>query len=131
MPKLRGVSDVLDLLQTQTQALLAVPDTVRAVVTLAIEAQQVVHRVNVILDELEGPLRDLAPGLENLARTLERDEIDTIVTNVDATQRQVAAIAATTGRIVGIIDDVGARMASFPGAPLLGGRRRAPAVKPE
>ena len=126
MPKLPGVSDVVDLLQTQTQALLAVPDAVRAVIELAIDAQRVVKRLDGLLDELEGPLRELAPGLENLARTLEGDEIASIVTGVNDTQKQVAAIAATTGRIMSVIDDVGTRMASFPGAPLLAGRRRAP-----
>ena len=125
MPKLPGVSDVVDLLQTQTQALLAVPDAVRAVVTLAVDAQRVVRRVDSLLDDLEQPLRDLAPGLEKLARTLEGDEIDFIVRGVGETQRQVAAIAATTGRIMSLIDDVGTRMASLPMAPLLAARRRA------
>jgi hypothetical protein len=124
MPKLPGVSDVVDLLQTQTQALLAVPDAVRAVVDLAVDARRVVRRVDSLLDDLEQPLRDLAPGLEKLARTLEGDEVQQIVTGVNDTQRQVAAIAATTGRIMSIIDDVGTRMSAFPMAPLLGGRRR-------
>jgi hypothetical protein len=125
MPKLPGLSDVVDLLNTQTQALLAVPDAVRAVVELAIDAQRVVRRLDSLLDDLEQPLRDLAPGLEKLARTLEGDEIQSIVVGVNDTQKQVAAIAATTGRIMSVIDDVGTRMASFPGAPLLAGRRRA------
>ncbi|HWL35956.1 MAG TPA: hypothetical protein VNQ77_07160 [Frankiaceae bacterium] len=125
MPKLPGLSDVVDLLNTQTQALLAVPDAVRAVVELAIDAQRVVRRLDSLLDDLEQPLRELAPGLEKLARTLEGDEIQSIVVGVNDTQKQVAAIAATTGRIMSVIDDVGTRMSSFPGAPLLSGRRRA------
>ena len=124
MPKLPVVSELLGLVQTQTQALLAVPDAVRAVVSLATDAQRVVRRVDGLLDELEGPLRELAPGLQKLARTLEGDEVDQIVTGINETQRQVAAIAATTGRIVNVIDDVGTKMAAFPMAPLLGGRRR-------
>ena len=116
MPKLPGIPDVLGLLQTQTQALLSVPDAVRAVVELAQDAHRLVRRIDDILDELEGPLRDLAPGLAKLAQSLER---------VPETQAQVAAIAATTGRIMGIIDDVGTRMTSFPGADLFGSRRRA------
>jgi hypothetical protein len=123
MPKLPGVSDVVDLLQTQTQALLAVPDAVRAVVDLAVDARRVVRRLDSLLDDLEQPLRDLAPGLEKLARTLEGDEVQQIVTGVNDTQRQVAAIAATTGRIMAVIDDVGARMSS-PMATLMGARRR-------
>jgi hypothetical protein len=115
MPKLPGLPDVVGLLQTQTQALLQVPDAVRAVVELARDAQRVVRRVDDLLDELEGPLRDLAPGLAKLATSLDR---------VPETQAQVAAIAATTGRIMGLMDDVGTRMASFPGGPLFGQRRK-------
>ncbi|MDT7571108.1 MAG: hypothetical protein QOE05_1282, partial [Actinomycetota bacterium] len=110
MPKLPGVPDVIGLLQAQTQALLAVPDAVRAVVELARDTQRVVRRVDDLLDELEGPLRDLVPGLRSLAVALE---------SVPDTQAQVAQIASTTGRIMGLIDDVGTRMSSFPGAPLL------------
>ena len=125
MPKLPGLSDVVDVLHAQTTALLSIPDAVRAVVTLATDAQRVVRRIDGLLDELEQPLRELAPGLQKLARTLEGDEVEQIVTGINETQRQVAAIAATTGRIVNVIDDVGSKMAAFPMAPLLGGRRRA------
>ena len=126
MPKLPGVPDVIGVLEAQTRALLSIPDAVRAVVTLAGDAQRVVRRLDGLLDELEQPLRELAPGLQKLARTLEGDEVEQIVTGINETQRQVAAIAATTGRIVSVIDDVGTRMAGFPMAPLLSGRRRAP-----
>ena len=115
MPRLPGVPDVLGLLQAQTQALLSVPDAVRAVIELARDTQRVVRRVDDLLDELEGPLRDLVPGLQKLAGALD---------HVPETQAQVAQIAQTTGRIMGIIDEVGTRMSSFPGAPLLAARRR-------
>jgi hypothetical protein len=121
MPRIPGIPDVIGLMQQQTQALLAVPDAVRAVVELARDAQRVVRRVDDLLDELEGPLRDLAPGLVKLAEALER---------VPETQEQVASIAATTGRIMGLIDDVGTRMSTFPAATLLGARRR-PRTEPD
>ncbi|HEV2890795.1 MAG TPA: hypothetical protein VGX28_10520 [Frankiaceae bacterium] len=115
MPRIPGVPDVVGLIQQQTQALLAVPDAVRAVVDLARDAHRVVLRIDDLLDELEQPLRDLKPGLEKLAQSLER---------VPETQAQVAAIAATTGRIMAIIDDVGTKVSGFPAAALLSGRRR-------
>ena len=114
LPGLPGVPDVLNLLEAQTRALLSVPDAVRAVVDLARDAHRVVRRVDDLLDELEGPLRDLAPGLAKLATALEL---------VPDTQAQVAQIAATTNRIMGLIDDVGNRMASLPVPALLGVRR--------
>jgi hypothetical protein len=119
MPKLPGLSDVLHLLEAQTQALLSVPDAVREVVELARDAHRVVRRVDALLDELE-------PGLQRLGRTLAGDELSTLLAEIDDTHKQVAAIAATTGRIMGVIDDVGTRIGSFPGAPLLAGRRRKP-----
>jgi ABC-type transporter Mla subunit MlaD len=128
MPKLPGISDVIELLQTQTQAFMGLPDTLRHVTALARDAHSVVRRLDSLLDDLEEPLRALAPGLQKLADTLEGDELGTLLAEINDTHRQVAAIATTTGRIMGVIDDVGTRIGSFPGAPLLAGRRRKPAT---
>ena len=85
MPKIPGLGDVLHLLEAQTQALVALPDTIkslnRSVKSLAttiasaqttaqrIEAMAV--RVEALLEEFEAPLRQLAPGLRKLAAALE------------------------------------------------------------
>ena len=95
------LSRVLD----PARALLALPGEA---IGLVRDTHRVVLRVDGLLDELEAPLR-------RLARTLD---------HVPDTQEQVAQIAATTGRIMGLIDEVGTRMSSFPGAPLLAARRR-------
>jgi hypothetical protein len=80
------------------RALFALPGETLGLVR---DTRRVVRRIDVLLD--------------GLATTLER---------VPDTQAQVAQIAQTTGRIMGLIDDVGTRMSSFPGAPLLAARRR-------
>ncbi|MDQ1711130.1 MAG: hypothetical protein QOE45_580 [Frankiaceae bacterium] len=131
MPKLPGLSDVLELLQAQTQAFMGLPDTLRHVTALARDAHSVVRRLDSLLNDLEEPLRALAPGLQKIADTLEGDVLATLLAEIDDTHRQVAAIATTTGRIVGVIDDVGTRLGSFPGAPLLAGRRRTPRAATE
>jgi ABC-type transporter Mla subunit MlaD len=107
MPKLPGPGDVVN-------ALLGLPDTLRHVNALAHDARALVRRLDALLDELEDPLRALAPGLTNLAKTLERDDLTVLLAEINDTHRQVAAIAATTGRIVGVIDDVSARVSALP-----------------
>jgi cobalamin biosynthesis Mg chelatase CobN len=124
MPKIPGLSDIVEALQAQTQAFLGLPETLRHVNALARDAHSVVRRLDGLLDDLEEPLRALGPGLHKLGRTLEGDELGTLLAEINDTHRQVAAIATTTGRIMGVIDDVGSRLGSFPGAPLLAGRRR-------
>ncbi|HEU0130911.1 MAG TPA: hypothetical protein VFQ85_07975 [Mycobacteriales bacterium] len=116
MPKIPGPQDVVN-------ALLGLPDTLRHVNALARDARALVRRLDGLLDELEDPLRALAPGLTKLAVTLERDDLSTLLAEVNDTHRQVAAIAATTGRIVGVIDDVSARVSAFPLAGRLGRSR--------
>jgi ABC-type transporter Mla subunit MlaD len=113
MPKLPGPTDVVT-------ALLGLPDTLRHVNALARDARRVVARLDSLLDDLEDPLRQLAPGLTKLAQTLERDDLAVLLAEINDTHRQVAAIAATTGRIVGVIDDVSDRVSAFPFAGRLG-----------
>jgi ABC-type transporter Mla subunit MlaD len=124
MPKLPGLSDVLHLLEAQTQALLTIPEAIVEITALARDAHAVVRRVDGMLDDLEAPLRALAPGLSRLAETLRGDELATLLAEINDTHRQVAAIASTTGRLMGVIDDVSARVTSFPGSAVLAGRRR-------
>lgn len=72
-------------------AVVSLPRTVIEVGALARDARRVVNRIDGMLDEIE-PLVDKA----------------------GETQRQVDAIAAATGRIMGVVD-------ALPGGQLLGG----------
>jgi hypothetical protein len=75
-------------------AVVSLPRTVLEVGALARDARAVVRRVDAMLDDVEP-----------------------IVGKARETQRQVDAIAAATGRLMGVVD-------TLPGAALLGGLTR-------
>jgi ABC-type transporter Mla subunit MlaD len=82
MPRIPGLSDLLSLLQTQTEALAQLPrtlsdlqGTVRELTeatTAAREtiesAQRIAERLEGLVEELEEPVRALKPGLERVGR---------------------------------------------------------------
>ena len=92
MPRIPGLSDLLSLLQTQTEALAQLPrtltdlqGTVRELTeatTMAREtiesAQRIAERLEVLVEELEEPVRALKPGLERVGRVMDDPAVDTI-----------------------------------------------------
>jgi ABC-type transporter Mla subunit MlaD len=154
VPRIPGIDGLFAVLQTQTEALAALPSAVQSltgavrslgeVVGEARETLAAVHRLAVRLDgvaeELEEPLRALAPGLQRLAvvlddpvveelpetlRKVQADVLPVLQTLADTHQR-VAFIAGSTERIMSFVDDTSRTFGGLPGAALLG-RRRPPA----
>ena len=92
MPRIPGLSDLLTLLQTQTEALAQLPrtlsdlqGTVRELTqatTMAREtiesAQRIAERLEGLVEELEEPVRALKPGLERVGRVLDDPAVDTV-----------------------------------------------------
>ena len=92
MPRIPGLSDLLSLLQTQTEALAQLPRTLTdlqgtvreltAATTMAREtieaAQRIAERLEVLVEELEEPVRALKPGLERVGRVMDDPAVDTI-----------------------------------------------------
>ena len=92
MPRIPGLSELLALLQTQTEALAQLPrtlsdlnGTVRELTqatTMAREtiesAQRIAGRLEDLVDELEEPVRALRPGLERLGRVLDDPAVDDV-----------------------------------------------------
>jgi hypothetical protein len=92
MPRIPGLSDLLSLLQTQTEALAQLPrtlsdlnGTVRELTqatTMAREtiesAQRIAERLEGLVEELEEPVRALRPGLERVGRVLDDPVVDTV-----------------------------------------------------
>jgi ABC-type transporter Mla subunit MlaD len=92
MPRIPGLSELLGLLQTQTEALAQLPrtlsdlnGTVRELTqatTMAREtiesAQRIAARLEDLVDELEEPVRALKPGLERVGRVLDDPLVDTV-----------------------------------------------------
>jgi ABC-type transporter Mla subunit MlaD len=147
---------VFAVVQVQSEALAALPATVGAlssavrgladVVQESRETLAAVHRLAVRLDglveELEEPLRGLAPGMTRLAtvlddpvveelpdtlRKVQQDVLPVLRTLAD-THERVAFIAGSTERIMTFVDETGRTLAGIPGAALLG--RRNPGMRP-
>jgi ABC-type transporter Mla subunit MlaD len=92
MPRIPGLTELLALLQTQTEALAQLPrtlsdlnGTVRELTqatTMAREtiesAQRIAERLEDLVQELEEPVRALRPGIERVGRVLDDPAVDTV-----------------------------------------------------
>jgi ABC-type transporter Mla subunit MlaD len=90
--RIPGLSDLIALMQSQTEALAQLPRTLsdlnatvrslteattRARETIE-SAQRTAERLEALVDELEEPVRGLKPGLERVGRVIDDPVIDTI-----------------------------------------------------
>jgi ABC-type transporter Mla subunit MlaD len=92
MPRIPGLSELLSLLQTQTEALAQLPrtlsdlnGTVRELTeatTMARDtiasAQRIAERLEDLVNELEEPVRALRPGIERVGKVLDDPAVDTV-----------------------------------------------------
>jgi ABC-type transporter Mla subunit MlaD len=92
MPRIPGLSELLSLLQAQTEALAQLPRTLSELngtvrelteaTTMARDtiasAQRTAERLEQLVDELEEPVRALKPGLERVGRVLDDPAVDTV-----------------------------------------------------
>ncbi len=92
LPRIPGLSELIDVLQKQTEALAQLPRTLTdlnaavreliaatRVATEAIaSAQRTAERLEGLVDELEEPVRALRPGLERVGRVLDDPAIETV-----------------------------------------------------
>jgi len=92
VPRIPGLSELLALLQAQTEALAQLPRTLTelngavreliAATTAAGEtiasAQRTAERLEELVEELEEPVRALRPGLERVGRVLDDPVVDTV-----------------------------------------------------
>lgn len=92
MPRIPGLSELLALLQAQTEALAQLPRTLadlngavreliaatRVAADTIASAQRTAERLEGLVTELEEPVRALRPGLERAAAVLDDPAIDTV-----------------------------------------------------
>jgi ABC-type transporter Mla subunit MlaD len=92
MPRIPGFSELIALLQTQTEALSQLPRTLAdlngtvreltAATTAARDtiasAQRMAERLEGLVEELEEPVRALRPGIERVGRVLDDPAVDTV-----------------------------------------------------
>jgi prophage DNA circulation protein len=147
LPSLDGMlNSVFGALQTQTEALSALPGAVTSLTQAVRGLAETVTRMNTMLvridgivTELEEPLKALAPGMQRMAAVLDDpmiEEIPETLKQVQAdilpvlrtladTHERVAVIAGSTERLMSFVDDTSRTLAGLPGAALLGRRRAA------
>lgn len=156
MARIPGLDTAVSLVQAPTEALAALPAVLNSLTAAArglgetveqarqtlAAVQRTALRLDRLVDELEQPLRDLAPGLARLAVVLDdpvidelpdtlgkvRSEVLPVLRTLADTHERVALIAGSTERIMAFVDDTGRTLAHLPGAALLG--RRRPAQSP-
>jgi hypothetical protein len=144
MPRVPGLSELLGLLQQQTEALATLPRTMldlnRSIVSLIdvvasardtfAASQRVSARLESIIEEMEEPVLALKPGLERLAVILEDPAVDTVpdtlrkineqvlplVKGIQDTQLKVHSVAM-------LAEEASTRLAGLPGLSSLFGRR--------
>ncbi|MGK5115530.1 MULTISPECIES: hypothetical protein [unclassified Geodermatophilus] len=92
MPRIPGLSELITLMQNQTEALSQLPRTMSdlntavreliAATTVATDtiasAQRTAERLEALVEELEEPVRSLRPGLERVSKVLDDPVIDTV-----------------------------------------------------
>ena len=90
--RIPGLSELLDLLRVQTEALAQLPRTLadlQATVRQLTDAtttardtvesaQRTAERLEALVEELEEPVRALRPGLERMGRVLDDPAVDTV-----------------------------------------------------
>jgi ABC-type transporter Mla subunit MlaD len=106
MPRIPGLSELLSLLQTQTEALAQLPrtlsdlnGTVRELTkatTMARDtiasAQRIAERLKDLVEELEEPVRALKPGLERVGRVLDDPVVDTVPDTLRSIQEDLVPL---------------------------------------
>ena len=153
MARIPGIDGLFALLQAQTEALAALPSTVsalngavRGLVDVAQQSRETVAalhrlalRMDALVEDLEEPMRALAPGLTRLAAVLDdpiveelpdtlrkvQEDVLPVLRTLADTHERVAFIAGSTERIMAFVDETGRTIAGIPGAALLGRRKAA------
>jgi ABC-type transporter Mla subunit MlaD len=130
-------SRLLHLAREQAQALAALPaalmsltravssldGTIREARDAVAQLQRVGARLEAVLDEVEQPVKDLAPGLRRVGRVLDDPAVSEIPDTVRRLREDVLPMMATLRGTTDVLDRFSARS-------LLGGPRRRPEAPP-
>jgi ABC-type transporter Mla subunit MlaD len=106
LPRIPGLSELLSLLQTQTEALAQLPrtlsdlnGTVRELTeatTMARDtiasAQRIAERLEDLVEELEEPVRALKPGIVRVGRVLDDPVVDTVPDTLRSIQEDLVPL---------------------------------------
>jgi hypothetical protein len=152
MPRMPGFSDLLGLLQQQTEALASLPRTMldlnRSILSLIevvasardtlASSQRVSVRVERIVAEMEEPILALKPGLERLAVILDDPAVDSVPDTLRKINEEVLPLVKgiqetqlKVNKVASLAEETSTRLAGLPGAAFLFGRRRPGPTAPE
>src|SRR3954469_25830073 len=144
MPRMPGLSDLISLLQQQTEALASLPRTMydlnKSVLSLIdvvasardtmTASQRVSSRIERIVDELEETVLALKPGLQRLAVILDDPAVDTVPDTLRKINEEVLPLVqgirdtqTKVNNIATLAEETSQRLAGLPGAGFLLGRR--------
>ncbi len=113
MPRVPGLSELLALMQAQAESLADLPammgeinravggltEAFTATKQAAASAERATARVEQILDEIEGPILALRPGIERVAKVLDDPVIDRIPMTLRAIETTVLPISERVMRV--------------------------------
>jgi len=137
MPSLPTPSSVLRAAQAQAEAMAALPaallsltravsqlnGTVREAREAVARLQGLGDRLDSILDEVEQPVRDLAPGLRRVGKVLDDPMVSEIPDTVKKIRDDLLPLVATLRGTTEVLDRFSSRL-------LLSGRRRPDSPQP-
>lgn len=134
MVKIPSVSDLVKLGVEEVEALMALPSSIvllnRSLANLAETVARMdglVRRLDRMSEPLEEPLGDLLTALPPLMDSMQRNAVPALEM-FGQTQAQVAVIASSVERLVGLFDEVFSRLVpDIPGVNLLNWFRSAAA----
>src|SRR4051794_785866 len=144
MPRMPGLSELIGLLQQQTEALATLPRTMldlnKSILSLIdvvasardtlTSSQRVSSRIERIVDEMEEPVLALKPGLQRLAVILDDPAVDTVPDTFRKINEEVLPLVrgiqdtqVKVNNIASLAEEMSQRLAGLPGAGFLLGRR--------
>lgn len=106
-----------------TRAVSSLDGTIREARDTVARLQRLGSRLESILDEVEEPVKDLAPGLRRVGRMLDDPVVSEIPETVRRVREDLLPLVATLRGTTDVLD-------RFSGRSLLGGGRRRPDVPP-
>jgi ABC-type transporter Mla subunit MlaD len=137
VPAVPSPSRVLRLVRAEAEAIAALPgalvsltravrsldSTIREARDAVARLQRLGERLEGVLDEVEEPVKDLAPGLRRLGRMLDDPAVSEVPETVRRIREDLLPLFATLRGGADVLD-------RFSGRALLGGGRRRPEVPP-
>jgi methyl-accepting chemotaxis protein len=128
----QAVDDQARLMASLPRTLQAANDAIAALSQTIVTLDKNIQRANRIAEPLLDPLEQIAPTIIQLAGLLEKIDVRQVPDLVEQlreaipalrgaaqTQQQVASVVASMDKLIGVLEDVVARLGEFPGSRVI------------